>query len=143
MALAISELSQTDANAMKIAIPLCRNRIAPLFDVAADFLFFDDRRADARESVLALHPACTREVCRQLRAQGVEVVLCGAIARPWRAELAVLGIEVRHGLAGDALAVVHAFVRDGEAGIEGFAMPGRGRRMRRRKCCDFNSFLEE
>ena len=137
---------------MKIAIPLCRNRIAPLFDVAETFLLFDSEQQDSPESLLSIGHAGAREACRQLQQHGVGALLCGALCRVWLRNLAGLGIEVHHGLAGDAHAVLRGFLHDGDVGLENFAMPGcrrglrggrQGRRQRRRSFCDFNQFFKE
>ena len=143
-------MSQLRKMVMKVAIPLCRSRIAPLFDVARTFLLFEAEHAEGKESTFYVDPACPRETCRQLHEQGVEVLLCGALSRLWRRHLANLGIEVHHGLAGDVYAIRRAFLRDRLAGIESFAMPGcgagggrGGRRRRRHRVCDFDSFLKE
>ena len=134
---------------MKIAIPLCRDRIAPLVDVAQNFLLFDDDAGVDSGFLLSLAPGCNAPA---LQRHGVRVLLCGALSRVCQSQLVANGIELRFGLAGDARAIGHAFLLDGDAGLVRFAMPGRrrgqgagrqGRCRGRHRFCDFNSFLQE
>lgn len=114
---------------MKIAIPKCRRRIAPLFEVAERFLIVDLNRS----LIGYTNPLRTwraddlliDEKCRALRAEGVQVLLCGALSKTWERYLVELGIEVHSFLLGNVDDTLAIFLREGAAGMYHLAMPGR------------------
>ena len=135
---------------MKTAIPLYRNRIAPLFDVSESFLLVNPTQPDDSEITLSMQNVCIAEKCLRLHEQGVSVLLCGAVSRLWLRHLIGLGIEVHAFLTGDAHEVLQTFLCDGDPGLTRYAMPGCGhgacgqrRRQRRRLLCDFDSLIKE
>lgn len=115
---------------MKIAIPLCRQRVAPLFETAETFLMISHDNLERKPTLLETRQVRIEEKCRQLYADGTRVLLCGALSRQWRNYLQQLGIKVRAFLAGDAQEIMHAYMHGGEGGLDRYAMPGckRGRR---------------
>lgn len=132
---------------MKIAIPLCRNRIAPLFDVAESFLLVS---SDDRREILSVPQTCTAEKCRILHENGVCVLLSGALSREWQKRMACLGIEIHSFLSGEAQEVLQIFQREGGLGLVHYAMPGCGlgacaqiRRRGRHRLCDFDQLIKE
>jgi predicted Fe-Mo cluster-binding NifX family protein len=138
---------------MKIAIPLCRNRIAPLFEVAESFFVFRPEFPDEGETLHAASGIGVAAKCRWLADTGVSVLLCGALADEWQRRLQDVGVEVHAFLAAEVHEVLQAFRHDGPAGLVRFAMPGRvacvrgecGRRQRRhrRRFCNFDSVDQE
>lgn len=90
------------------------------------------------------------EKCQQLLSAGIGTLLCGAISRRWQSQLEMLGIEVHAFLAGDVQEIARTFQREGAAGLNRFAMPGRqqggnGNRRRFRRCssCAHHQLHEE
>ena len=139
-----------NASPMRIAIPLSRNRITPLFDVAESFLLINPSQDEDSESILFISKICAAEKCLRLHEHGVGILLCGAVSRACSRHLSGLGIEVHAFLSGEAREVLHTFILDGSAGLARFAMPGCGhgacgqwRRRRRRLFCDFDSLFKE
>ncbi len=123
---------------MKIAIPTCRSRIAPLFDVAETVVLFDAPIAQGKSTQTVTIDTVHDDTSRLLLDAGVGIVLCGAISRCWQNRLKQLGIEVHGFLAGDVQVIAQTFWQEGPRGLAGFAMPGwqhrgqgRQRRMRR------------
>ena len=123
---------------MKIAAPVCRNRIAPLFDVAETFVLFDARDAGSPPTQTVTIDAAHGDTARLLLESGVGTVLCGAISRCWQNRLNQFGIEVHGFLAGEIPVVAQIYWQEGPRGLARFAMPGwqhrgqgRQRRMRR------------
>ena len=135
---------------MKIAIPLCRGRIAPLFEVAESFLLVDSDLQDIHETVLHAPSAIATENGNWLAERGVAILLCGALSGRLEHFLRQLGIEVHAFLAGDTQDVLKSFLSEGQSGLARYAMPGRGagvcgqhRLRRRRRYCDFDPFIKE
>ena len=127
----------TAAITMKIAIPVCRQRIAPLFESAETFLLIDRERPANEASLWQMTNQQDDDRCRQLFDKGVTVLLCGAISCRWQSLLGEHGIEVHSFLAGDVPDVLNTYLEEGAAGLNRYAMPGRrgpGSRARRRVC---------
>lgn len=123
---------------MKIAVPVCRNRIAPLFDVAETFVLFDAPDAESAPTQTVTIDAPHGDTSRLLLDAGVGTVLCGAISRCWQNRLNRDGIEVHGFLAGEIPVIAQTYQQEGPRGLARFAMPGwqhrgqgRQRRMRR------------
>ena len=72
---------------MKIAIPACRNRIAPLFDVAETVVLFDAPEAQGTSTQTVTIDTAHDDVSQLLLDAGVKTVLCGAISRCWQNRL--------------------------------------------------------
>jgi len=133
---------------MKIAIPKCRQRIAPLFEVANSFVFFDTDSSGAgktkRLPTWRAEGISIDEKCRKLSADGVQVLLCGALSKAWERYLTELGIEVHSFLLGNIDDILNTFQHEGAEGMHRLAMPGRRRHRRgngERSCCgDFCIF---
>ena len=109
---------------MKIAAPVCRHRIAPLFDVAGTFVLFDAPDAGSAPTQIGTIDSPHGDTSRLLLAAGVGTVLCGAISRCWQNRLNRLGIEVHGFLAGDIQVIVQTYWQAGPPGLARVAMPG-------------------
>ena len=133
---------------MKIAIPKYRQRIAPLFEVANCFVFFDTENQDAEESKQLpgwrAEGIPIDEKCQKLSADGVHVLLCGALSMAWERYLTELGINVYSFLIGNIDDILNTFQHEGPMGMHRLAMPGRRRHKRGNgncSCCgDFCFF---
>lgn len=128
---------------MRIAIPKCRQRIAPLFEVANRFVFFDTDSTGAGKirslPTWSAEGIPIAETCQKLSAEGVQVLLCGALSNAWERYLTDLGIEVHSLLLGNIDDILNTFQHEGLVGMHRLAMPGRGRywhENRGRTCCD-------
>lgn len=97
----------TTVTVMKIAAPVCRNRIALLFDVAETFVLFDATDAGNALMQIGTIDSPTATSPGRFLAAGVNTVLCGAISRCWQDRLSRLGIEVHGCLAGDIQVIAH------------------------------------
>ena len=131
---------------MKVAIPKSRRRIAPLFEVAERFLIVDLDRSPTGHArpwrIWRTGDLLIDEKCRALRAEGVEVLLCGALSKAWERYLIELGIEVHPFLLGNIDDILATFEQEGAAGMYRQTMPGRlrhrgvqGRANGERHCC--------
>lgn len=132
---------------MKIAITVCRGRIAPLFDAAETFMLID---SDRETESVNLSDQSLPDKCRCLQAYGVTTLLCGALSHAGRDWLSKGGVAVHAFLSGDMREILQAYWDDGQAGLVRYAMPGCGieqcgqrLRQRRRRGCGFNLTTKE
>ena len=118
---------------MKIAMPIWNERISPVFDVAEKVLILDVQNRTVRSrSERTLAQCDPFEKIGQLRADGVEVLVCGAISRPVTVYAEAQGIRTIPFMAGDIEDVIKAYL-EGRLASPGFFMPGcygRGGRFR-------------
>ena len=135
------------ATIMKIAIPLCRQRIAPLFESAETFKLVSLDNPDSEPTIRVTRSLGIDEKCHMLSLEGTQTLLCGALSHRWRSYLRQLGIEVHAFLAGDAEEILHTYLQDGAGGLGQYAMPGckgnrggRRRRLGRRNNCECHQF---
>ena len=147
----VDHLVATIATIMKIAIPLCRQRISPLFESAEAFMLISLGNPDSEPTIREARCLRVDEKCHQLFFEETRVLLCGALSRQWQAYLQRLGIEVHAFLAGNVEEVLRTYRQYGVGGLEQYAMPGckgnhRGGRRHRsggRNTCEHHQFQKE
>jgi len=109
---------------MRIAIPICAERISPVFDVSGRLLLTDiegGTEVSRDEKVLdETHPPGRVE---QIVDLGVDVLICGAISRPLEGMLGSAGVRVIPYVCGRAEEVLQAFL-SGQLDQQRFLMPG-------------------
>ena len=117
---------------MKVALPIHRDRISPLFDTAgrAIVLEFGDGAAFTSTEVNLPGDGSPAQV-ESLVSAGVERLVCGAISGPLMAQLLWRGLQVWPGVAGEVKEVITSLCSRGA--LDGtFMMPGCGGGRRRR-----------
>lgn len=110
---------------MRIAIPDWGNRVSPVFDTATRLLIIevDGRREISRfQAILGEQDLLSRR-CVQIRGQGVDILICGSISRPYSTMLMASGIQVISDIAGPTDKVLEAYLQ-GELFSSVFFMPG-------------------
>lgn len=116
---------------MKVAIPYWQGRVSPVFDVAGNVLLVEiDAAAELARRNLALDVADPAGRAARLMEAGADVLICGAISRPFELALTAAGIDVTAQICGDVECVLAAFI-DGRLDQRPFRMPGCGRRGRK------------
>lgn len=118
---------------MQVAIPVWQDRISPVFDTARTVLLLQiENGKEISRSVMHLLQGYPPLRVRRLRDQGVELLICGAISRPFAHLCAGAGIRVIPWIAGRLEDVLEAFLA-GRLPDPSFLMPGcrRGRRRQR------------
>lgn len=135
---------------MKIAIPLCRGRVAPLFDVAESIFLVDSESSGSGITVSLRPDLAATEKCHWLATNGVSILLCGALSCSLEQLLHQLGIEVYAFLVGEVQDVLQAYLHEGSASLVRYVMPGRGngvgmrnRHRQRRRYCDSYPLIKE
>jgi predicted Fe-Mo cluster-binding NifX family protein len=125
-------VSNSEVITMRVAVPVSRDRISPVFDTAERMLVVD--LEDGRETSRRLAEIWSRTLPDRvgiLTTGGVDVLLCGAVSRPLYDMLELAGIRVTPFLAGPAEVVLKAYLEDRLPEPQ-FQMPGCCGRRRRR-----------
>lgn len=111
---------------MKVALTIWEGRISPVLDTAQVLLIAEitDGQAVARREERFAGSSAHEKVA-QLRALGVEVLVCGAVSRPLAEAFAAGGVRLIPYVSGESGEVLDA-VAAGELSNPAFAMPGCG-----------------
>jgi predicted Fe-Mo cluster-binding NifX family protein len=109
---------------MKVAIPIWKERVSPVFDTAESLLVvsIDGAHEESRyriELVSRSLPVRTK----RLTANGVDVLICGAISRDLFDMLEAAGIKVMPFLSGQAETLLTAFMENRISDPQ-YLMPG-------------------
>ncbi len=116
----------------KAAFAVWNNRIAPVFDVARHLHLVEAESGRIiRETETSLADELPAQRALRLVEWKINVLVCGAISRPFQEMLATFGIRVISFIAGDLSDVVQMWVSGASKWSE-FSMPGCGRRGHRR-----------
>jgi len=115
---------------MTIAVPTWNGRVSPVFDAAQHLLVVEGNGAkeQSRREVLLVGAAWPQRVA-EVSAQGVNVLICGAISQVLASMLADAGIRVVPFVSGEVEQVLTAY-RSGRLAEPRFIMPGCRRRHR-------------
>ena len=108
---------------MVIALPIWRERISPVLDKATRLLVVrtDDAGEDRSEVVFESPFSAVRAA--QLAGLGVDVLICGALSRPFEIMLQASGITVCSWVSGGVDEVIEAY-KTGCLREKRFALPG-------------------
>jgi predicted Fe-Mo cluster-binding NifX family protein len=80
---------------MRLAIPVWRDEVSPVFDVAARLLVIDVKNGrEIARRVIPLGPPNGSERADRLGAIGIDVLVCGVITRPLEEMVAAAGVRV-------------------------------------------------
>lgn len=114
---------------MKIAIPVWGGKISPVFDTASKLLMFEVHDwSETQRSEVFLHENDLTKRCYRIRSLDIDVLICGAISRPFSRMLVSSGVSVIAWISGDAKDVFEAYL-DGKLDQSRFFMPGFNREM--------------
>lgn len=118
---------------MRLAIPIFKSRISPVFDFSTKVLIIhmeQGRELDRSEIDLAGLPPQAR--VERLKNAGVNSLLCASISLPLHRMLIVAGLDVIPGVVGAVDEVLKAYLR-GNLKERRFMMPGLCRRWCKRR----------
>ena len=116
---------------MKVAIPIFRSRVSPVFDWCTRLLLVRIRsgREETREDI-EVGGLDLLERVERLSNVGTDVLICGAIGGSVARLLESIGIKIIPWIAGEIEDVIHALASD-EFPHDRFLMPGCRQRKRR------------
>ncbi|WNO10665.1 NifB/NifX family molybdenum-iron cluster-binding protein [Teredinibacter sp. KSP-S5-2] len=144
---------------MKLAIPHWQNQISPVFDVADTLLLVDMIQGSVTTlNNITIQNDDPHTLAESIANIGVNVLICGAISRPFESALVQKGIDVIAQTRGQIDEVLDAFLAN-QLGQGKYLMPGCSRKQkvcqsyhhainrshsgrgRRRKCVNRNQEL--
>lgn len=110
--------------AKKTGFPFWEDRIAPVFDIARRILIVETASGRViAETEATLGEGLPGQKAIRLTELGIDILVCGAISNPLRAQVEAYGIRVLPFIAGGLREVVRAWI-GGTLERGGFAMPG-------------------
>jgi predicted Fe-Mo cluster-binding NifX family protein len=113
---------------MKVGIAVWNGRVSPVFDVARQVRVFEIENGQvARTCDITLPGAELRTQADAVAALNLDALICGALSRPMATALAAAKTRVVAFAAGDASAVLEAWLA-GRLPDPRLCMPGCGRR---------------
>lgn len=115
-----------------LAIPVFRERVAPVLNWCKKVLIFPDKEAESASGrEIALTDPDPFDLLRVLRKEGVETLICGALSSELLGFGEHLGMQIIYGVAGDIDEVLDAY-RKNRLDRPSFRLPGcrPGRRYR-------------
>lgn len=109
---------------MKIAITEWQGRISPVFDVATQLLVAEvENGSIANQYTVKMHSVDFQARVQEIAMLGLEVLICGAISRPFELTLSNTGIKVIPHRCGEVEQALLAFTNGGFS-QDAFLMPG-------------------
>jgi predicted Fe-Mo cluster-binding NifX family protein len=110
---------------VKLAIPVFRSRVAPVFDACHRAIIIPvEDPTEQERSELGLQDLSLSERVSLLKGAGVTTLICGGISNTLHAMLESSGVRVIAGIAGEIEEVISAFHSHGLDDPK-FSMPGR------------------
>jgi len=109
---------------MRIAVPIWEDKISPLLDTASRLLIVEvDGSKEEDRFVTELIEQGLPQRCLRIQNMGVNVLICGAITRPFLRMLMAGGMDIIPGVSGNPEDVLAAYLK-GTLYHERFLMPG-------------------
>ena len=119
---------------MRLAIPIFRSRISPVFDFSTKALIIDlAQEKEIGRHEIDLTGMAPQAKVERLREAGVNTLICAGLSLTLQKMLAFAGLKVIPGIVGSADDVLNAFQK-GKLKERRFMMPGFCQRRRRRHC---------
>ena len=109
---------------MRIAIPVWEGKVSPVFDTASRLLIVEmkDQGETSRfEIYLDEHNLSRR--CFRMLGMEIDILICGAISRPFSRMIIAAGIDLIREISGHAEEVLQAYLK-GNLFHSRFLMPG-------------------
>ena len=109
---------------MKIGIPIWEDRISPVLDTASRFLVIEtDGKQEFSRYETYLEEQGVSHRCFRIQRLGVDILICGAVSRPFLDKLMASGIRIIPGVSGHPEDVLLAYLQ-GNIYDAKFMMPG-------------------
>ncbi|MBU2497643.1 MAG: hypothetical protein KKE57_01965 [Proteobacteria bacterium] len=109
---------------MRIAIPIWEDKISPVLDTASRLLVVEvENQSEASRFEIYLDEQQISRRCFRIQGLGVDILICGAVSRPFYRMLMASGIDVISGISGPAEDILDACLK-GNLADSKFLMPG-------------------
>ena len=95
---------------MRIAVPIWENKVSPVLDTAGKLLILetqDQKKVRRTEAFLRGQEISKR--CLSIQELEIDVLICGAVSRPFSERLTAAGIDVIPGISGGVEEIVAAY----------------------------------
>ncbi|MFC1821427.1 NifB/NifX family molybdenum-iron cluster-binding protein [Thermodesulfobacteriota bacterium] len=109
---------------MKIGIPVWGDKISPVLDTASRLLVVetDGEQESSRYEAYLDDPGLLSR-CFRIKGLGVDLLICGALSRPFLRRLMASGIHIIPGISGHPEDILDAYFQ-GDLSDSKFLMPG-------------------
>jgi len=109
---------------MRIAVPIWEDKVSPVLDTAAKLLILEtlDKKKISRTEAFLNEPEIPKR-CFRIQKLDIDVLICGAISRPFSERLAAAGINIIPGISGAVEEIVAAYF-GGTLNQSKYSMPG-------------------
>ncbi len=114
-----------------LAIPVFRDRVAPVFDWCSRIIIIPEKETDKESSRQIDVRENTFKLMRKLREQGIRTVICGAMSLEALNYGRSIGLKIIHGIVGEIEDVLQAY-RDQKLDQPQYCLPGCREKRRRR-----------
>jgi len=109
---------------MKLAIPIWEDKVSPVMDTASRLLVIEvENMEEASRFETYIEDQDVFRRCFRMQNLGVDILICGAISRPFCRGMMATGIRVISGIAGNPEEVLNAYLK-GALSHTRFSMPG-------------------
>ena len=109
---------------MRVAVPVWENRISPVLDTASRLLIIEvENQREASRFEIYLDDQDLYRRCFRIQNLGVDILICGAISRPYFRRLMATGINVISGISGHPEDILKAYLQ-GTLSYSRYSMPG-------------------
>ncbi len=111
---------------MKIAISIWDGRVSPVMDTAGQLLVVElENGREISRNLTTIPKADILQRARFISGLGIDMLICGAISRPFEMMLNRLGVKVNPWVRGEADQIIQAY-SNGDLQSEIFNLPGCG-----------------
>lgn len=108
---------------MKIAVPIWNGNVSPVFDTASKLLIINNKLDEIERFEIYLGEQDISKRCLLIHGLEVNVLICGAISRPFSMLLISTGVKIISGISGPAEDVLNAYLH-GSLSNSKYIMPG-------------------
>ncbi|MBA3017173.1 MAG: hypothetical protein KKD12_03290 [Proteobacteria bacterium] len=109
---------------MRIAMPIWNDKVSPVFDTASKLLIIDEKNLNkVSRFETNLNESDLSRRCLRIQGLKINILICGAISRPFLMMLVSSGIKIISGISGLAEDVLNAYLH-GSLSNSKYLMPG-------------------
>jgi len=109
---------------MKVALTVWDEKISPVFDSAHKLLIVDIKNGEIKNvSYEPFTPQLEAGFTEELSRQGIDVLICGAISKPYSTRIEASSIELIPFIGGSVNEILESYAK-GNPLVPAFLMPG-------------------
>lgn len=118
---------------MRLAIPIFRSRVSPVFDFSTKALIIELEQEKKISKQINLEGLTPQARVDKLKDENIDIIICAGLSLPLHRMMIFAGIQVIPGIVGEVEEVLKAY-ETGDLKQKRFLMPGccHGRRRSRR-----------